>query len=172
MRSAGDEDTSEAVVRGDRSLVADVSGVERAACHEDEDVGLVFGDWAVLDAARNNVEIAFLELDVAFTLSDSELAFHHEEKLVGLGMLMPDEFAFQLGQLHIVVVERGDDLRAPKVREAVECLGEIDFIHMSSRGPIFPGKLYSRHVENGLVLRSNTSPFSTWRRFSEVPFAA
>jgi hypothetical protein len=39
---------------------------------------------------------------------------------------MPDELALDLGDLHVVVVERGDDLRAPVLVEAAELLGEAD----------------------------------------------
>src|SRR4029453_3853755 len=51
---------------------------------------------------------------------DAELASRDEEKLIGLIMLVPHEFAPGLDPLDVVVVDGGYDLGAPVVVEASE----------------------------------------------------
>jgi hypothetical protein len=47
-----------------------------------------------------------------------------------LGLVMvPDELAAQLDDLHVHVVDAADDLRRPALREARELVGEVHDLH-------------------------------------------
>jgi hypothetical protein len=71
----------------------------------------LLGDWAMLDAP------------------DGEPALQHEEEVVGLVVLVPDELTFDLHDHEVVAVESPDGARLPMPGEAGELLGEVDRLH-------------------------------------------
>src|SRR5437667_7900244 len=89
----------------DRALILHLAGVEG-----DVDLGgQRFG--AVLDAARDDDELTGADVAVAVAQLHAQAAGHDEEQLV-LGVVMvPDELATQLDDLHVHVVHVADDLR-------------------------------------------------------------
>ena len=64
---------------------------------------------------------------------DAQLAFHHDEGLVGVGVRMPDEIAFQPNDLELVVVQLGNHPGLPLLAQQPELLPEIDgpIVHQS-----------------------------------------
>jgi len=66
-------------------------------------------NWHVLDAFRDNEELAFFQLYVALPKSDDEVSFHYQEQLVLILMRMPDELSFELNELDIGVVYFADN---------------------------------------------------------------
>src|SRR3712207_6106156 len=117
-----------------------VAGVRRAGRLDEEDMCLLVGARAVLDAARDDEELARAKVDVAITQLDRQATCQHEEEVVRLVVLVPDELAFYLDELHLVVVQASDDLRAPAVVERRQLVGEVDRLgrsaaHSSSVSP-------------------------------------
>lgn len=51
---------------------------------------------------------------------DQELTVEHQEELVGVDVRVPEVFAVHFGDPNVVVVDLGDDPRAPQVGERVE----------------------------------------------------
>ena len=62
-----------------------------------------------------------------------ELALDDQEELVLVRVAVPDVLALQLGDLDLLAVELGDDLRDPVLGEAGELLLDVDgFVHAAS----------------------------------------
>src|ERR671922_111337 len=99
-------------------------GVPRGS--DQEDVRLLVGARAVLDPARDDEELALLELDISVAELDRQAALQDEEEVVGVGMRVPDELAFHLDHGELVVVEVADDPRCEAVVEGRELRSEVD----------------------------------------------
>src|SRR5215208_2971023 len=78
-----------------------VARVERGLRFEQQNVRLFFGNRQVLDPSRNNHKLAFFKMDVAVSEPDEQMAFDHKKQLVFRFVMMPDEFALELHQLHL-----------------------------------------------------------------------
>src|SRR4051794_30792984 len=113
---------------GDRPVAAGVAGVDRLARLDQEHVCLLVRLRAVLDAARDDEELAGLEHDVAVAELDHQAAGDDEEELVGLVVLVPDELTLRLDHDQLVVVHVADDGGLVFAPEQGELLGEIDSV--------------------------------------------
>ena len=87
---------------------------------------LLLGDRAVLDPARHDEEIAFLQHHVTIAELDREASLEDEEEVIGVRVRMPDELALELPDLDLVVVVVADDPRLEVLVERRELLREID----------------------------------------------
>ena len=87
---------------------------------------LLVGNRAVLDAARDDEELSLAELDVPVAQLDRQQPFEDEEEVVRVGMRVPDELAFDLPDLDLVLVVVADDSRLEVLVERRELLREID----------------------------------------------
>ena len=120
-------------------LVLDVPGVERGRRLEKQDPAFFIGDRLVLDSARDHDELAFLEPDrFVFSRSagtlpraefDAKPSLDHEEHLVFVLVVMPDEFAFQLAKFHQLAIEFARDVGFPVFVNFGEFGDKIDFVH-------------------------------------------
>jgi hypothetical protein len=63
-----------------------------------------FGDRAMLDAMRNDDELAFANYRLVIAKLHSKDAFDYEEEFVFDVVMVPDEFAFDLDDLHRAIV--------------------------------------------------------------------
>src|SRR6185436_17517552 len=72
---------------------------------------------------------------------DPQGAVHDDEALVGVLVVVPDEVAFQLDDLELVVVHLRHHLRRPLLREKRELMLEIDRLmgHRRCQFKIAPG---------------------------------
>jgi hypothetical protein len=89
-------------------------------------VRLLIGDRAVLDAARDDEDVALAELEVSVTELDREPPLEDEKEIVRVGVRVPDELALDLPDLDLVVVVVADDPRLEMLVEGRELLREID----------------------------------------------
>ena len=88
-----------------RPLADDVAGMLRAGRLDEDHPAFLGRRRHVLDAARNHVEVAFVQHDVrAVAIADDENALADEEELVLLGVAVPDELALDLRDLHELAV--------------------------------------------------------------------
>ena len=97
-----------------RELILDVPRVQRGRGLEKQNPAFFIGDRLMLNSARDHDEFSFLE---------------RQEHLVFVLMLMPDEFAFHLVELHLLAVEFACDVGLPVFVDLGEFRGEIDFVH-------------------------------------------
>src|SRR5690349_8986982 len=87
----------------------------------------------MLNAARDDDEVTGIQLDLAVAQFDDERAFVHQEQLVFVFMLVPNKFAFDLGDFDLGVIHRSDNFRGPLISETSQLLREIDFTdHLTS----------------------------------------
>ena len=68
-------------------------------------MNLVVGNRAVLRPAGDNEQLTRPEHDVAVAELDRQLARQDEEQFVGVLMAVPDEFALNLDDLDLVVIQ-------------------------------------------------------------------
>src|SRR6516164_3392865 len=95
----------------------------------------VGGRGAMFHAARHDHEFAFAEIHACFSsgfvaVVHAETAMKHEEHLVLELMVMPDEVALKLHQLHQLTVEFANDFRLPMLLESIEFLGDPHLLHV------------------------------------------
>ena len=86
-------------------------------------------DRVVLDTLGHDEELAFAEMDVAIAELDGHLALQDEEQLVFVLVSVPNELSLEFHELHVMSVQLANDLWAPEVREQLELLLEVDFLH-------------------------------------------
>ena len=94
-----------------RQLAAGVAGVDRAGRFDEQRPAFLFGTRPVFDSLRNDDHFPGTELDGPVAEVDGHLAVQHDEDLVGVGMLVPDEIAPELDQFEMILVHPGHDLR-------------------------------------------------------------
>ena len=85
-------------------LVAHVAGVQGGCRLEKEDVGFFLGHGTMLDAARHDQELAFLQPNVAIPKLHPKTALQHQEKLILLAVVMPRERPLKLDQFDLLPV--------------------------------------------------------------------
>src|SRR5713101_1052411 len=86
----------DALELGDRPFVGDVPRVQRRFWFDQDNVDLFVRNGAVLDAARDDNELAFAHQ--AFTIAEfhAERTLHDEKKLVFVIVMMPEKFSLEL----------------------------------------------------------------------------
>jgi hypothetical protein len=83
----------------------------------------------VLHPARHDQELARLQLDGFLAPDlDPEAAAHHQEELVLVRVMVPDELALELRELHFLPVELADEPGPPVLADRRELGGEIDLL--------------------------------------------
>src|SRR5271170_69853 len=122
------DDRSDSLEGGHGPLVADVAGVQRRGRLEQQDVGLFLGDRPVLDPAGYDEELALLQPDLAIPEIHAESPLHHQEQLVLVLVMMPDELALELDQLDLLAVELAGDPRLPLLADLAELLREVHLL--------------------------------------------
>ena len=70
--------------------------------------------------------LAYLPKDRAIPKIDPQITFRHDERLIGIFVVVPNKVTLQLHDLELVVVHFGDDLWLPSVVEQPELLAEVD----------------------------------------------
>src|SRR6266576_3817015 len=132
----------------DGALITDVSRVQGRRGLEQQSVRFLFGHGQMLDAVRNDDELARLDHEVPVSQLHSKPALHDEEQLILAVVVVPDELALELGELDQVVVHLADDLGTPLILKPAEHLGEIDLANGGAHMARSSTVLVSTTVEN------------------------
>src|SRR5262249_55094087 len=98
-------------------FISNVAGVKRAGRFEQEHLCFFLRHGSMVDASRNNQELAFFEPDLAIAKLHAESALDHEKQLVLVVMMMPNKRTFEFHQLDQLTVELAGDFRAPMLGE-------------------------------------------------------
>ena len=98
---------------------------------EEQDAGARVGDGVVLKPAGDDDDLAGVDdLFDDFALFVAHLhpkaAGEDEEEFVFVGVVVPGELAFEFGELDLLPVELGDDVRRPCRVELGELVVEVD----------------------------------------------
>jgi hypothetical protein len=110
-------------------LVLDVPGVERGRRLEKQDPAFFIGDRLMLDSARDHDELTLFEMNALIAEFDAKPSLDHEEHLVFVLVVMPDEFAFQLVEFHQLAIEFARDVGFPVFVNLGEFGDQIDLFH-------------------------------------------
>src|SRR5690348_17119510 len=123
-----------------RALIDNIPGVQGAGRLEEKEPAFLLGNRLVLDAARYNDELPFLDPFVrTIAKLHAEAAFHDKKHLVFVIVMMEDEFSFDFVELHHLAVEFGGDIGLPEFSDFRELLGDVD-LH-GSWDYLGPGKV-------------------------------
>ena len=95
-------------------------------------MGLGLGDRLMFYAPRHDEELAFVELDDPVTKMYRQVAVEDQEELVLVLVMVPDELAFELGELDVLAVEFADDTGAPTFSELLEFLSEVNGVVLAA----------------------------------------
>ncbi len=87
------------------------------------------GHRTMLDALRDDEQLAGPELHILVTQLDPEAALQHEEEVIGVLVAVPDELPLHLHHHQVVPVELADGARLEVLGEGAELLREIDAVH-------------------------------------------
>ena len=60
------------------------------------------------------------------------MPFDDQEELIFVFMMVPNKFPFELGHLHMEIVDLPHQLGAPEVAECSKLLGQYNLLHASS----------------------------------------
>jgi len=104
----------------------------------------------VLDAFRHYSHLAGAQHDRAVargpaTKMDMQFAIQHNEGLISIGMLMPDEFAFEPDYLELIVVHFRDHAGLPAALDQRDLAGEVDGLALPTRSRRVAGIRGYRH---------------------------
>ena len=83
-----------------RHFVLDVPRVQSCAWFEQKDPSFLVSDGTVFHSARHHDELAFTQMHRLVAELNTKFPLHHEEHLVFILVMMPDEFALELVELH------------------------------------------------------------------------
>ena len=128
VEGAGAAPLAAALKLRDRLHDRRVAGVDCPERLDQKDRGTFGAFRTVLDPARDDEQVARFEDHVAVAQLDREPSFDDIEEVVGVGMAVPDELPLRLHHHHLVVVERADDARAPRLVEACECRRQVRLV--------------------------------------------
>src|ERR1700730_6481517 len=103
-----------------------MSGIEHAPRLDQQQFDLVFRVRLVLDAPGHDEHLTCRDMDGAIAKVDPQVAFDHDERLVGILMVMPDKVSLRLHDLELIVIHLGNDLRLPLLVKQSELLPKID----------------------------------------------
>jgi hypothetical protein len=104
----------------------DITRVRRPGRLNEEHVRLYFRKGLVLHTARNDEQLPWIENHRSIAQTDLEPSGQHEEKIIGLVVFMPHEFALHLYYHDVEVVQLSHCAGFPVVREQRQLLSEID----------------------------------------------
>ena len=93
---------------------------------------LFLGSGAMFDSAGHDDEFTLVDYFDAFSELHLEGAPDDEKELVLLVVLVPDEFALELGQPDVLAVELADHPRIPVIREPRELFADVDLLHLKT----------------------------------------
>src|SRR5207245_6311543 len=116
-----------------RTVVYYVPGIQRGSRLKEQDPSFFLSHGPVLDASRYHDEFALLQPHLPVTELDAEAPFDHQEQLVFVLMMMPDELPFQLVELYQLAVELGGDVGLPILPDTGEFLGDVYLFHFLLR---------------------------------------
>jgi hypothetical protein len=110
----------------------DVARVLDLRRFEEQDFDFFLGDGAMLHAAWDDQEFAFVQINAAVAEVHPEAAFDDQKHFILTHVMVPDEFALELDEFDVLAVEFGDDAGIPMIVDESELLAQVDRRHSAS----------------------------------------
>src|SRR6516164_8222780 len=92
-------------------------------------MNFLFGHRQMLHAVRYYQEFAFPHDFLAVSEAHAQCAFYHQEQLVFLLVMMPNEFALEFHGLHMEIVHFANNARIPIIQELEKFLLKVHRMH-------------------------------------------
>lgn len=89
----------------------------------------LFCHGLVFHASRHNKKLPGIQHDVTITQAQCQPAFQYEKHLIGIRMVMPDEFAFHFSEPDFVPIDYTRNMRIPIGCDVIQLFCNIDFLH-------------------------------------------
>jgi hypothetical protein len=82
-------------------MVVDISRVERRFGFNQEDVNFLVRNRQMFHALWDDCELTLPDSNFTVAKLDQQFSLYYQEEFIFSFMVVPDEFPFELGQLHI-----------------------------------------------------------------------
>ena len=105
--------------------VVHVSGVPRFRRLEEQDLNFVVSHGAVLDAARDDVQLTRAQFHRAIAKLDLHHALPDEKQFVRVGVMMPGKDALEFYDANFLSIQLSDHLGSPMLGQEGEFVGQI-----------------------------------------------
>jgi hypothetical protein len=88
-------------------------------------MGLVVGHWSVLYALGHDEYFAWTDPNGAIPQLNCDVPKENQKEVVGIVVLVPDEFTLDLHNHEVMPIEATDNPRLPVVRKCCELIDKI-----------------------------------------------
>ncbi len=109
----------------ERSLVLDISGIQRRSWLKQKDPAFLVRHWTMLHTTRHNDKFALFDPFVAIAKIHAETAFHHQKQLIFVFVMVKHKLTFEFVELYILTVEFTGDVRPPVFGDPSEFVGDV-----------------------------------------------
>src|SRR5215212_1442326 len=107
-----------------------IAGVGRARGLDEQEVDLLPRHGTMLDTFGHHEQLARSQMDLAVAQLDREMALEHEEEVVRVVVLVPDELALDLDHHHVMSVELGYRAGLPVLGKCRQLRFEVYLAHL------------------------------------------
>ncbi len=118
-------------------FVFDIASVQRGGWFKEQNTALLFCHWTMLDSTRHHDKLSRLDPFVPVAELHAEAPFDNQEHFVFMIVMMEDERAVELHELHVLSVEFGGDAGLVVVVNLSELFGYVDFGHEIPFGALY-----------------------------------
>ena len=109
-----------------RPLVLEITRIPGSGWLEEQPMDFLGRDRAVLDSPWNHDHFAGFQPLIAISKAHLEPTFEYQEQLIFVVVIVPHKLPLDLGQLHFLSIQFGDNAGAPMIAELAQSLSEID----------------------------------------------
>ena len=120
--------------------------VDDASGFHEHDLAFGFCEGPVARSFRDDMHFPGVEGDGPVFKFDVHAAFQYDEHFIGVAVIVPDKFAFNLDEFELVIVHFSDDFWRPVVREEPEFFCEVDDGHARPTPSVLLGSMPSKAV--------------------------
>ena len=105
------------------------AGIYDASCLDDHCVALFICPGDVLDTLLDHKHLSFFHRNFLISKSNLHFTLDHDERLVGIVMLMPYKITLKFDEFKLVIIQLSNHLRRPMLRKEGQLLSKIDGVH-------------------------------------------
>jgi hypothetical protein len=119
-----------------------IAGVLDLRRLKQQDLYFPFGNRAMLSPPGNDDEVSLVKLDALVAEVHPEASPQHQEELVLAGMIVPNEFALKLNDLHMLAIQFPNNTRVPVVGKQSQLFTEVHLFHAVRIAGETAGKIF------------------------------
>lgn len=135
--------------------------VDDTSGFHEHDLAFAFCEGLVPCSFGDDVHFSSVERDGPVFKFNVHAAFKDDEHFIGVAVVVPDKFAFNLDEFELVIVHLSDDFGGPVFREEFEFFCEVNDGHEESTTPVLLGSMPSKEAPMMLDFVQNPEHGST-----------